>query len=134
MQVLLVSIALAAQAQSAQTPKAAAPIDLTGYWVSIVSEDWRYRMVTPTKGDFQGVPVTQDAVKAAEAWNPRYRAGIRYCAAALARTSDNGRSNTYTFDGEEFHIESDMWVIAEAILQMGIPDRMAHGWSEIGWY
>jgi hypothetical protein len=67
---LLVIIAFAAQAQPAQTPKAAAPIDLTGYWVSIVSEDWRYRMVTPTKGDFQGVPVTQDAVKVAEAWNP----------------------------------------------------------------
>ncbi len=66
----IVIIALAAQAQPAQTPKAAAPIDLTGYWVSIVSEDWRYRMVTPTKGDFQGVPVTQDAVKVAEAWNP----------------------------------------------------------------
>jgi hypothetical protein len=70
MRVLIVSIALAAQAQPAQTPKAAAPIDLTGYWVSIVSEDWRYRMVTPPKGDFQGVPVTQDAVKVAEAWNP----------------------------------------------------------------
>jgi hypothetical protein len=54
----------------AQAPKAAAPIDLTGYWVSIVSEDWRYRMVTPTKGDYQGVPVTPDAVKIAEAWNP----------------------------------------------------------------
>jgi len=54
----------------AQTPKASAPIDLTGYWVSIVSEDWRYRMVTPTKGDFQGVPVTQDAVKVANEWNP----------------------------------------------------------------
>jgi hypothetical protein len=53
-----------------QPPKAAAPIDLTGYWVSIVSEDWRYRMVTPTKGDYQGIPVTQDAVKVAEAWNP----------------------------------------------------------------
>ena len=53
-----------------QEPKAAAPIDLTGYWVSIVSEDWRYRMVTPTKGDYQGVPMTPDAVKIADAWNP----------------------------------------------------------------
>jgi len=51
-------------------PKAAAPIDLTGYWVSIVSEDWRYRMVTPTRGDFQGVPVTPDAAKVAEGWDP----------------------------------------------------------------
>ena len=54
----------------AQTAKASAPIDLTGYWVSIVTEDWRYRMVTPTRGDYQGVPMTPDAVKAADAWNP----------------------------------------------------------------
>src|SRR4051812_36924110 len=54
----------------AQAPKAATPIDLSGYWVSVVSEDWRYRMVTPTKGDYQGVPVTADAVKVGDAWNP----------------------------------------------------------------
>ncbi len=30
-------------------PKAAAPIDVTGYWVSVVTEDWRYRMVTPAR-------------------------------------------------------------------------------------
>ena len=53
-----------------QPPKNAAPIDLTGYWVSIVSEDWRYRMVTPAKGDYQAVPMTPDAVKVADAWNP----------------------------------------------------------------
>ena len=33
--------------------KAVAPIDLTGYWVSVISEDWRFRMVTPRKGDYQ---------------------------------------------------------------------------------
>ena len=52
------------------TPKAAAPIDITGYWVSIVSEDWRFRMVTPAKGDYQGVPMTPEAVKVADAWDP----------------------------------------------------------------
>jgi hypothetical protein len=72
--VLVASSGAAAGAQRGgpppQPPKAAAPMDLTGYWVSIVSEDWRYRMVTPTKGDYQGIPVTQDAVKVAEGWNP----------------------------------------------------------------
>src|SRR5436190_14978477 len=53
-----------------QAPKAAAPIDLTGYWVSVVDEDWRYRMVTPTKGDYQGVPMTPDARKIADTWDP----------------------------------------------------------------
>jgi hypothetical protein len=27
--------------QAPQTPKASAPVDLTGYWVSLVTEDWR---------------------------------------------------------------------------------------------
>jgi len=73
--VVVLSALLAAQAQPpaqtpTQTPKGAAPIDLTGYWVSIVSEDWRYRMVTPAKGDYQAVPMTPEAVKIADAWNP----------------------------------------------------------------
>src|ERR1700685_3824237 len=51
-------------------PKAAAPIDLTGYWVSIVTEDWRYRMVTPAPGDYESVPMTPAAVKIADTWDP----------------------------------------------------------------
>jgi hypothetical protein len=51
-------------------PKAAAPIDLAGYWVSIVTEDWRYRMVTPAPGDYNGVPMTPAAIKIADAWDP----------------------------------------------------------------
>jgi len=53
-----------------QTPKAAAPIDVTGYWVSVITEDWRYRMVTPAKGDYQGVPMTPEARKIADTWDP----------------------------------------------------------------
>ena len=51
------------------TPQAAAPIDLTGYWVSIVNEDWRWRMVTPPKGDFTSVPLNMAGQKAANDWN-----------------------------------------------------------------
>jgi hypothetical protein len=50
--------------------RAAAPIDLTGYWVSVVTEDWRFRMVTPAKGDYQGVPMTLEAARIADAWDP----------------------------------------------------------------
>ena len=45
------------------TPKAAAPIDLTGYWVLLVTEDWRWRMVTPLKGDSASVPLKAAAKK-----------------------------------------------------------------------
>ena len=52
------------------TPRTAAPVDLTGYWVAIISEDWRWRMITPAKGDFPSIPMTLEAQKAAEAWDP----------------------------------------------------------------
>jgi hypothetical protein len=50
--------------------RAAAPIDLTGYWVAYVTEDWRYRMVTPPKGDYRGVPITKEALQIVNAWDP----------------------------------------------------------------
>ena len=56
--------------QPPRAPRAAAPIDLTGYWVSIVTQDWRWRMVTPRKGDYQGVQITPEAAKVADAWDP----------------------------------------------------------------
>jgi hypothetical protein len=50
--------------------RASAPIDLTGYWVAVVNEDWRYRMVTPPKGDYRGVPITKEALAILNAWDP----------------------------------------------------------------
>src|SRR5262245_15775127 len=51
------------------TPKAAAPFDMTGYWVSVVSEDWRWRMF-PVKGDYGGVPLNAEGRRLADAWDP----------------------------------------------------------------
>ena len=55
---------------SPPAPRAGAPIDLTGYWVSIVTADWRWRMVTPAKGDYQGVQLNAEGRKVANAWDP----------------------------------------------------------------
>ena len=55
---------------AAQAPRDAAPIDLTGYWVSVVNEDWRWRMVTPPKGDYASVPLNAAARKVADGWDP----------------------------------------------------------------
>ena len=41
---------------AAQSPRSAAPVDLTGYWVAVVTEDWRHRMATPRKGDYESLP------------------------------------------------------------------------------
>lgn len=35
-----------------QTARASAPIDLTGYWTAVVTEDWHVRMLTAPRGDF----------------------------------------------------------------------------------
>jgi hypothetical protein len=50
--------------------RASAPIDLTGYWVAVVNEDWRYRMVTPPKGEYRGVPITKEALQIVNGWDP----------------------------------------------------------------
>jgi hypothetical protein len=48
----------------------AAPVDLTGYWVSVVNEDWRFRMVTPPKGDYGAVPLNAEGRRVADTWDP----------------------------------------------------------------
>jgi hypothetical protein len=52
------------------TAKQAAPIDMTGYWVSVVTEDWKFRMVTPKKGNYAGVPLNADGRRQADLWDP----------------------------------------------------------------
>jgi hypothetical protein len=92
------------------TPKAQAPIDVTGYWVSIVTEDWRYRMVTPPKGDYASVPLNPAGRREADTWDPAKDEASgdtckAYGAAAVMRVP--GRVHI-TWDGETaFNVETD---------------------------
>src|SRR5262245_49677031 len=52
------------------TPREAAAIDLTGYWVSVIVEDWKWRMVTPKKGVFEAIPLNAEGRKVGESWDP----------------------------------------------------------------
>src|SRR4051794_4232028 len=61
-----------------QTGQQAALIDLTGYWVSVVDEDWRFRMMTPPKGDYAQVPLNAAARKIADAFDPALYGGAKY--------------------------------------------------------
>jgi hypothetical protein len=77
---LAIACALA-QAVSAQPPppgpaatpprsaRDAARADLTGNWVAQVTEDWRWRMITPPKGDFASVPLNAEGRKVADGWD-----------------------------------------------------------------
>ena len=53
-----------------KTAREEAPIDLTGYWTAVVTQDWRWRMVTPKKGDYPGLPMNPEGKKIANAWDP----------------------------------------------------------------
>lgn len=81
--VVLASWCLAAMPASAQQR---APVDLTGYWVSVVSEDWAWRMLTPAKGDYASLPLNPEATKVANEWNPADDNSCKaYGAAAVMR-------------------------------------------------
>ena len=60
----------AGRAGGPPSARAAAPFDPTGYFVAIISEDWRWRMVTPAKGDVVSIPLNPEGLRVAEAWDP----------------------------------------------------------------
>src|SRR3979409_819129 len=62
--------ARAGAAAPRRSPRATAPIDLTGQWVAVISEDWRWRMITPPKGDIVSIPLNLQGQHVAEAWDP----------------------------------------------------------------
>jgi hypothetical protein len=66
---VLIASACCAMAQTPQTPNAASPIDLTGYWVSLVTEDWRIRMLTAPKGDYYSIPLNEEGRRVAYTWD-----------------------------------------------------------------
>src|SRR5947199_10061988 len=59
---LLLTTPLAAQQRGQRgaapppTAKSIAPVDLTGYWTAVITEDWHTRMLTAPKGDFGSGP------------------------------------------------------------------------------
>jgi hypothetical protein len=104
----------ALQPQAPQTPpaspRAGALIDLTGYWVSVISEDWRWRMITPSKGDYASLPLNPDGRKAADAWDPARDEATggackAYGAAAIMRMP--GRLHITWQDDQTLKIETD---------------------------
>jgi hypothetical protein len=54
----------------AATPRTSAAIDLTGYWVSVITEDWKFRMVTPKKGVGETLTLNAAGRKVADSWDP----------------------------------------------------------------
>lgn len=51
------------------TARAGAPFDPTGYWVSLITNSWRIRMVPPPAGDYSSIPLNDAGKKVADAWD-----------------------------------------------------------------
>jgi hypothetical protein len=115
--VLLPAVFTGGTALRAQQPGSAgksardsAPVDLTGYWVSYVTENWRYRMVTPAKGEYRRIPASRAALPLIDAWDPvaDERTGNQcrsYGAAAIL--SVPGRLHITWQDADTLRIETD---------------------------
>jgi len=93
-----------------QSPRQAAPIDLTGMWVSVVSEDWRFRMVTPPKGDYQSIPLNAEGRRVGDTWDPAKDEAIgnqckAYAAPAIMRVP--GRVRVSWQDDNTLKVETD---------------------------
>ena len=65
---------------------------MTGNWVSVVTEDWRWRMLTPKKGDYTSVPLNPEGKKVADTWDPA-KAGERRVQ-SLRSGGDHARART----------------------------------------
>jgi hypothetical protein len=127
-------------AQPPRSPKDAAPVDLTGYWVSLVTEDWRWRMVTPLKGDSASVPVNPAAKKVMNDWDPAKdeAAGNQcraYGAAAIMRLP--GRLHITWQDENTLKVETDAGTQTRILNFGGKPPANAQpswqGYSSARW-
>jgi hypothetical protein len=120
------------------TARAIAPIDLAGNWVSIVTEDWRFRMVTPRKGDYASVPINGAARAVADAWDPAKdtaagNACKSYGAAGIMRVP--GRLHISWQDDTTLKIETDAGTQTRLLHFTGTPggDPSWQGYSAAAW-
>ncbi|HUL82458.1 MAG TPA: hypothetical protein VL131_09950 [Gammaproteobacteria bacterium] len=135
---LLLAVASVGSAQPRPPPqpprsaRQAAPIDLTGQWVSIVTEDWRFRMVTPPKGDYAGFQLTPAGAAIAQGWDPaRDEAEGNQCksygAAAIMRVP--GRLRISWEDDSTLKIETDSGRQTRLLHFDALPDSAAGTWQ-----
>lgn len=116
------------------TPRQAAHTDLTGYWVSVITEDWRWRMMTPPKGDYTSVPLNAAGKRVADAWDiEKDRApGLEcqaYGAPALMRLP--GRLHIAWENDTALKIESDAGSQVRELKFTAQPEPAARTWQGV---
>ena len=121
---------------AAQSPRAAAPIDLAGQWVAIINEEWRWRMVTPPKGDYASVAavMSAEARRVAGEWTPAEDGSCKaYGAAGLMRLPLRVR---ISWEGEDvLKLETDAGqqvrrLRFDASAAAGVPSLQGHSLAQ----
>jgi hypothetical protein len=113
--------------------KASAPFDMTGYWVSVVGEDWRWRMY-PTKGDYGSAPLNAEARRIADAWDPAKDATAgeqckAYAAPLVMRVP--GRVHVTWQDDQTLKIETDAGSQTRLFHFANPPQAGTEGWQGV---
>jgi hypothetical protein len=136
-----VALHLAAHAQPVPDNRSArqrAPIDLTGQWVAVVDEDWRWRMVTPPVGDTSSLPVNERGRAAAAAWDlERDKAEGNLCKAfagpGLMRQPTRIRIDWQDDDTLRFEFDAGRQIRLLEFAPQAPGERSLQGYSEAQW-
>jgi hypothetical protein len=109
-----------------------APFDLTGYWVAVIDEDWRWRMLTPEKGDFSSVPLNIEGRRVADRWEPEQdeSAGLQckvYGAPSLMRLPT--RLHITWADDNTLKIETDAGTQTRLLHFEETPPKSERSWQ-----
>jgi hypothetical protein len=126
-------------APPAASPREAAPIDITGHWVSLITDDWVYRMITPAKGDYSYVPLNAEGRRVADTWDPARDAAAGeqckgYAAPAIMRLPSRVEITWQDDNTLKLDIDTGMQT---RLFHFGAPEpqgpRSWQGWSHAEW-
>lgn len=126
-------------AQSPPSARAAAPIDITGHWVSLITDDWVYRMITPARGDYSYIPLNAEGRRVADGWDPQRDAAAgedckAYAAPAIMRLPS--RVEITWLDDATLKLDIDTGMQTRLFhFGAGEPQgpRTWQGWSQAAW-
>jgi hypothetical protein len=119
------------------TARAAAAADFSGYWVRIITEDWRWLMVVPNKGNSDSIQLSPAGQAILNAWDPaRDEADGNQCkgygAAAISRLPT--RAHVTWQDDNTLKWETDQGMQTR-LFKFGAPvqtaDAIARTWQGV---
>jgi hypothetical protein len=121
---LLAAGGAAAQAP-ARTGRSEAPVDPSGYWTAVVTEDWAWRMRTPPKGDYASMPLNAEGKRVADTWTEAQDGScLAFGAPALMRQPT--RLHITWQDDDTLKIETDNGVQTRLLHFAPAPSAGAH--------